>query len=303
MFVPVLVPGGCILLFALLVLYWGHRLAVFEAALDDLVRWDTLIDVPETSAGEGGPWGQTGFAACALGSPQAPLRPMALESYQPPGLAMARERLVQVQEDERRLLAAELHDDIGQQLCGLKLQLHRLTRLTPSESEAQHLSRELNGVVDELIASVRRLSLGLHPLQLERLGLVAAMHAHLDRLCADSHLSGRLDTSGELENLSPANAAGLFRIFQESLGNVVRHAHASRVRIRVQGRVADIHLEVEDDGVGFDVEGVSQRTSSLGLTSMRERAAALDGRLQIQSRAGEGTCMRVLIPRKTGQTR
>ncbi|EQM81571.1 sensor histidine kinase [Stutzerimonas stutzeri] len=206
------------------------------------------------------------------------------------------QRLMEVQEIQRRQLARDLHDDIGQQLTGLKLHLQRLTGSLAHEPALAALTMQLSDAADDALDKVRSLSLALHPLQLETLGLQAAVHWHLSRFLEAAHTRWSLKFDGETVDLSPDIALVAFRIVQEAVNNVARHARASRVDVCIHRTDNALRVEVADDGVGFDCEAARARAQSLGLTSMEERVAALSGELDIASLSGIGTRVTVRLP-------
>lgn len=207
------------------------------------------------------------------------------------------QRLIEVQEAERRQLAGDLHDDVGQQLTGLKLHWQLLMRQLEDSPHLQAQAAGLTDTLDGLLATIRRLSLNLHPLQLENLGLEAAIRSHLGRFLAGTSLDWTFDVQGDLSTLSPQKALVAFRIFQEAVTNVVRHARATRVQVALKRREDGLHLHFVDDGIGFDVPAAIQRAQSLGLTSMHERVASLRGEVKIASLKGAGTRISVLLPK------
>lgn len=206
------------------------------------------------------------------------------------------QRLMEVQESQRRQLARDLHDDIGQQLTGLKLHLQRLSGSLAHEPALASLTVQLSDAADEALGKVRSLSLALHPLQLETLGLQAAVHWHLSRFLEAAHTRWSLKLEGETVDLSPDIALVAFRIVQEAVNNVARHARASRVEVRICRTDDALRVEVIDDGIGFDFRAARARAQSLGLTSMEERVAALNGELNIASLSGVGTRVTVCLP-------
>lgn len=206
----------------------------------------------------------------------------------------------QVQEDERRRLARELHDGVGQNLTALRHRLAALAPLLPDEGEARaHLESALALCADTL-EDTRKLSRLLRPPILDDLGLEAAL-----RWLARSLDSGQgphiaLDLQplppldGELQTL-------VFRVAQEALNNAVRHAGAREVLMRVVARDGRLQLQVADDGRGCDPEH-AMRAGGSGLGGMRERLRLYDGRLELHSAPGEGTRLRAVVPlpRDTG---
>jgi signal transduction histidine kinase len=208
------------------------------------------------------------------------------------------QRLIEVQEIERRQIARDLHDDIGQQLTGLKLYLQRLLGKLDSPDAVKTTSDLIEGT-DQALTKVRSLSLSLHPLQLETLGLEAALRWHLARFLKVTHTAWELWTEGTLETVPPESSVGAFRIVQEAVNNVAKHAKAANLRVMLNCDEKVLRLEILDDGCGFDVSSAAQGTSSLGLTSMRERVASLGGQLAINSLEGVGTRITVLLPIET----
>lgn len=207
------------------------------------------------------------------------------------------QRLLEVQEAERRQLASDLHDDVGQQLTGLKLHLQLLLRQLDGDGPLARQTTVLSETVDTLLATIRRLSLALHPLQLENLGLEAAIRTHLGRFLNGSSLEWTFEVNGDMSNLPAQKALVAFRLCQEAVSNVVRHAKARRVQVSLNRREDGLHLHIVDDGIGFDVTEARQRSRSLGLTSMQERVAAMAGELKISSLKGAGTRISVRLPK------
>ena len=206
------------------------------------------------------------------------------------------QRLIEVQEFERRQLARDLHDDIGQQLTGIKLHLQRLVRKLDHESEVKTLATDLGQSVNDALAKVKSLSLSLHPLQLETLGLEAAVRWHLSQFLGATSTQWELNVEGTLDNLSADMAVVAFRIIQEAVNNVAKHAQAASIRITLSHDVEGLRLEILDDGCGFDVSSASQGARSLGLTSMHERVASLNGKVRISSISGVGTRITAVLP-------
>ncbi len=206
------------------------------------------------------------------------------------------QRLIEVQEIERREVARDLHDDVGQHLTGLKLHLQRLIRRQAGDSEFERLSQPLVAGVDAALAKVRSLSLSLHPLQLETLGLEAAVRWHLQHFLEASGTSWELEVRGSTTEIPPGRAVAAFRLVQEAVNNVARHARAHTVRILMVCDEHELRLEILDDGCGFDVPDALQGAQSLGLTSMHERVASFGGDLRISSLPGMGTRITALLP-------
>jgi PAS domain S-box-containing protein len=203
-------------------------------------------------------------------------------------------RLVEVQEAERRRIARELHDHVGQELTALKLNLDRCATVC---AEASQPIEEAQARVNQLVNLVRQLSLDLRPTMLDDLGLLPALHWHLDRYTAMSGVRVNFKHSGVSERRFPTEIeTAAYRVVQEALTNVVRHAHSQEVTIRVWASDTSLSVQVEDRGIGFDPEvALSARTSS-GLSGMRERAALLGGRILIESGPDSGTHLTADFP-------
>jgi PAS domain S-box-containing protein len=203
-------------------------------------------------------------------------------------------RLVEVQEAERRRIARELHDHVGQELTALKLNLDRCATAC---AEASQPIQEAQARVNHLVNLVRQLSLDLRPTMLDDLGLLPALHWHLDRYTAMSGVRVNFKHSGVSERRFPTEIeTAAYRVVQEALTNVVRHAHSQEVTIRLWASDTSLSVQVEDRGIGFDPEvALSARTSS-GLSGMRERAALLGGRVLIESSPDSGTHLTADFP-------
>jgi two-component system sensor histidine kinase UhpB len=198
-------------------------------------------------------------------------------------------KLIQTQESERRDLSNELHDDLGQMLFAIKL---NLDRQSPKDPESLRL-------IDGAIARMRDLVHSLRPPLLDDAGLEASLRHHVEREAGRAGLASRLEL-GPLET-RPSSSVEItcFRIAQEALSNIMRHAQARTVDVELDTRDGFLRLTVRDDGHGFDVAVARARATSgasQGLLSMQERAALVGGDLEIDSAAGRGTTVRVRLP-------
>jgi signal transduction histidine kinase len=207
--------------------------------------------------------------------------------------------MVAAHEEERRRIARDLHDVVGQALTAVKLNLESLRRDPGGRPKDIDLRRAI-AIVDLAMRDTRDIAVNLRPAILDDLGLVAAARWYLARqgrlvgyrtsFVADA-LPARLDGDAEL---------ACFRVLQEALTNVARHAHASRVRVELRRTASEIVLRVEDDGVGFDVVGVRRRRAarpSLGLTGMSERMSTIGGSIELTSTPGCGARIVARLPR------
>jgi signal transduction histidine kinase len=206
-------------------------------------------------------------------------------------------RLETIREEERTTVAREIHDELGQALTGLKLDLAQLSKKLPLKDAAlmSHV-KSLGEVIDDTIGVIRRISTELRPGILDELGLKAAIEWQVEDFASrvaeiDCQLLATLDDTDLDHSLSTA----LFRILQEALTNIVRHAYAKHVRIHVKEEAGFVVMMVEDDGRGITEHEVHD-PKSLGLLGIRERARILGGEVQISSGKGKGTSLIVRIP-------
>lgn len=204
-------------------------------------------------------------------------------------------RLVEVQELERRGIARELHDEIGQLLTGLKLVIEMAERL-PTEQVGSHCQKA-QLLVNELMGRVRDLSLDLRPAMLDDLGLLHALLWHLERYTKQTNIRVTLAHTGiEEQRLKPEIETAAYRIVQEALTNVARHASTEEARVAVSADAENLCVQVSDQGNGFNAQAALAAGESSGLAGMRERAQLLGGKLMIDSIAGSGTTITALLP-------
>jgi signal transduction histidine kinase len=202
-------------------------------------------------------------------------------------------RLIARQEVERQRMARELHDDLCQRLVALNIEVSRIAARVDSEQVRDRL-RELSAQVSEIAVDVSHMAYELHPSRLRTVGLIAALRA----LCDETSKQRGVEVTFTHDAILPVVDANvslcLYRIVQEALHNVVRHSRARDAKVSVTCNESDIALEVVDSGIGFDPAHVRQ--AGLGIVSMRERAAILDGQLTIEAGAVRGTRIAVRIP-------
>ncbi|MCU1266436.1 MAG: domain S-box [Acidobacteria bacterium] len=197
-------------------------------------------------------------------------------------------RLMEVQETERRNIARELHDEIGQALTGLKLTLEMGARLPADGARASLEQAQV--LVNELMARARRLSLDLRPAMLDDLGLVPTLLWHIEHYTAQTRVRVHFRHSGlETRRFSAEVETAAYRIVQEALTNVARHARVVEATVRLWTHEALLSIQVEDCGSGFDSEAALASSDTSGLAGMRERAVLLGGQLTVESAPGDGT--------------
>jgi PAS domain S-box-containing protein len=202
----------------------------------------------------------------------------------------------EVREGERTRIARELHDELGQALTALKMDVDLLAE-TIARDRADLLERTdaMRELLDSTVATTRRISADLRPLVLDDLGLGAAAEWLTQGFSHRTHVPCELHVDPACAQLGEPHASALFRILQESLTNVARHARASRVEVRLERAGADAVLTVRDDGVGMD-RAAAPKPRSFGLRGIGERALLLGGEVKIDSRPGGGTTLVVRIP-------
>jgi signal transduction histidine kinase len=203
-------------------------------------------------------------------------------------------RILTAHEDEHRKLARELHDDVTPRLARLAIEAARAQRDERTSSRAVD-DLSMHDELVRLSEDVHAFSYRLHPTVLDDLGLVDALRSECDKACRGQAVRVGLEV-GEVPKRIPGDVAlCLFRIAQEALRNIIRHARAHTVNVSLASRESGLKLTVVDDGVGFDVNGVRERPS-LGQASMRERVRQLEGDLQIRSAPGSGTTIVAWVP-------
>jgi signal transduction histidine kinase len=206
-------------------------------------------------------------------------------------------RVVGAQEAERQRIARELHDETGQSLTAIGMGMRSVeTSLDADRPKALQRLRELEGLVDRSLNELQRLIADLRPSHLDDLGLPAALRWYAGEVQSRTDLSIAVEVSGEPRPLTGAVNTALFRIAQEALTNVVRHAHATSARVALRYGDKGIDLRVTDDGRGFDPRPIGRDRPAWGLLGMEERATLFGGRLQLRSHQGEGTQVSVFLP-------
>jgi PAS domain S-box-containing protein len=203
-------------------------------------------------------------------------------------------RLLDVQETERRHIARDLHDEVGQVLTGVKLLLE-MSKSSPVESVGARLEQAL-ALVDELAASVQELSLDLRPAMLDDLGLLPTLAWHFGRYTRQTKVQVDFKYIGLEKRVAPEIETAAYRIVQEALTNVARHADVSEVSVRLWLDQDALRVQIEDEGVGFDSEAALAAGITGGLSGMQERATLLGGELRIESTPGAGTFLLAEFP-------
>jgi signal transduction histidine kinase len=203
-------------------------------------------------------------------------------------------RLVDLQEDERRSLARELHDQIGQMMTGLQFSLSSL--LPQASNEQKEKIVDIQKLVSNLIAQTREISINLRPSMLDDIGLILTLIWHFDRYTSQTNIKVNFHHYNLLDKRFETEIeTTVFRIIQEALTNVARYAKTDSVDVMLRLEEQTIKIEISDYGQGFDLNNVDT-TSHMGLSSMRERAYAVGGLLEVKTTPGKGTHIQVVIP-------
>lgn len=204
------------------------------------------------------------------------------------------DRLLKVQESERLRLSRELHDDIGQLLTAAKLQAEWLQRRLPETLQGSCAT--LRDTLDETLSHVRSLATSLAPRQLNSLGLEASLRTHLSRTLDNTDVRWSLECKSRLDGLPEDMVMAAFRITQEAITNVLRHARARNLIVQFQRKPEGLSLSISDDGQGFLPSSHPGEEGQCGMAGMAERAHLLNGSLTVHSEPGKGSRIDALLP-------
>jgi signal transduction histidine kinase len=206
------------------------------------------------------------------------------------------DRLSNIRDEERARLAHQIRDELGGTLAGLKMDIVRLKRM--AEANRPSLPQELDALarfLDEIVVTVRQMSMELYPSVLDDFGLAVALNWYLDHFRERSGLNSEFVTDAPDLVIEHAVALQIFRVFQEALTNIARHAQATQVRVNLTQAGNFLVLEIRDNGRGISDVDAARRTS-FSLTAMNDRVLALSGRFSITSTIGQGTSVVVEVP-------
>ena len=206
------------------------------------------------------------------------------------------DKVITAQEEERKRIARELHDETGQSLTSLMVRMQTMSQQCPMP-ELKTQFKELQQLISQTLDDVHNLALELRPSALDDLGLAAALERYVNEYRQNSPLEIDLVVYGlEEERLPPTVETALYRIVQEGLTNVARHANANTASILIEQRNGRVRAIIEDDGIGFEIQKSHSTSQRLGLYGMRERAELLDGTLFVESEPGKGTGIYIEVP-------
>ncbi len=203
--------------------------------------------------------------------------------------------LLRVQEEERKRISRELHDETGQALMVIRLYLGMMDSPTNGKKERAKI-KETVEVVDRTIEGIRRIIGKLSPLVLQELGLVAAIRKEAKDLAKATGVKARVLIAEDVGRLAPGTEQAIYRVVQEALHNVAKHAQAKNVTIQVAREGEVVHVQVEDDGVGIQPSRGNPRDRSFGLAGIKERIAMLGGVSRVISTKGKGTRLEITVP-------
>jgi signal transduction histidine kinase len=203
-------------------------------------------------------------------------------------------RVVQAQEEERRSLSRELHDEVGQALSAVLVELRNLSTglAGRSEDQSRRHVETIKGLVEGTVRVVRNMALLLRPSMLDDLGLIPALKWQAREASKSTGMDVAITAELDSDEMPDEYKTCIYRVVQEALHNCARHSRATKVRIRVEQAQDRLRLNIEDDGQGFDVE----HTKGLGLVGIQERVSRLGGTFDVQSRPGRGTTLSIELP-------
>lgn len=284
---------------------FARQLAIEKRRKKDLHRsWTLQLEVLRADGSTVWTEDRVTFLRDADGQPTGCLgvtRDISERKHAEDALRTLSHRLVEVQETERRQIARELHDEIGQALTGLKLLLESANR--PAGRNLRSNLGEASVLINELMARVQDMSLDLRPAMLDDLGLVPALLWHFERYTGQTGVQVRFEHKGLQRRFPPEIETAVYRIVQEGLTNVARHAHVGEVAVRLTVGKAGLSVDIQDRGAGFDTERALSNGASNGLNGMRERAALLGGHFRVSSTPGGGTRLVARFPVGSGRKR
>lgn len=206
-------------------------------------------------------------------------------------------KVITAQEDERKRVARELHDEVGQALTMIMMDLAQTRDMLPDDAtEARKRVSRSRSLAEQTLTDLRKLIYELRPEVLDHLGLVAALRSYAKNRLQTENIEVQLHFLNIRDRLSPEVETTLFRIIQEAITNIIRHSRTTMVDITIEVEGSTASATIKDNGIGFDVETTLTDIKSFGLRGIRERATAVGGELKIESEVGHGTCLKVSIP-------
>ncbi len=204
--------------------------------------------------------------------------------------------LLRVQEEERKRIARELHDEIGQDLTAIKLTIGMIKKDYPHlEGPLRKELQEVGKLVDMAMTNVRRISSRMRPEALDELGLIPCLRHEVESISERSGIKIELELKNFKRRATPQKETIIYRVIQEALTNIIKHSQASQAGVRLSREKKAINLKIWDNGRGFNTENLSN-SRGLGILGMGERLVPVDGKLKLESSPGEGTTLEIRIP-------
>ena len=204
--------------------------------------------------------------------------------------------LQHVREEERMQISRDIHDELGQQLTGLKMDVHWLgNKIATEDEKIKKKVSDIIGLIDETVRSVRKISANLRPSMLDDLGLIAALEWHSEEVTKRTGIDVSFISTIQSIDIPVAMATEIFRIYQEALTNAVRHSKAHKITGRLQYEDDNLLLQISDDGIGMDPSVIDSK-KTLGLIGIKERTFSLGGKYELKSEPGKGTGINITIP-------
>lgn len=201
-------------------------------------------------------------------------------------------QLIFSQEQNRRLIASELHDSLGQNLVLVNNRILQIISSNGSHPQSENL-KEISGMVTDTIEEVRRISYSLYPHQIEKLGLTAALKSLLNKIITSTNIRFEIEIDDIDNLLSKESEINFFRIVQEAVNNLVKHSEAGKAEVRILRETGMISAHISDNGKGFDAGKIFE---GIGLSNIYERAKIMKGSVKINSSANQGTSINVYVP-------
>jgi len=212
------------------------------------------------------------------------------------------ERSVQSQENERKRVAVEIHDGIGQQLIGALYRIQTFDLLLSQKQfvEARVEAEEIRHLLLKTVSELRRVLAGLRPHSLDELGLISALRQEVERIPRETDMVCRFTADGSPVELTSSQEAAIYRVAQEALSNIRKHAHATEAGVKLHYKTEAVSVAISDNGKGFELEQVNNSIplGHMGLSGMKERAEMMGGNLSVSSHPGNGTLVMLTIPLK-----
>ncbi len=208
-------------------------------------------------------------------------------------------QIVKAQEEERKRVAREIHDGPAQSMANVVLRMEFCEKLMEVEpAKVSQELKELKDIVRSNLQDMRKIIFDLRPMALDDLGVVPALKRYIEDFREKNDIDIEIQFFGKEARLEPVLEIALFRLVQEALNNVVKHAHAKKVKVVMELKDDQVRAFVEDDGIGFDLDDyyANQKGNNFGLVSMRERTDLLGGEMKIQTKPGKGTKVYFIVP-------